>query len=161
MKHLKKVLSKATLHVSIPIVAFAITLTGGLLLTGADVNAQGDFESPSSKDVGGLDNNAGQLPGDTLNLVQNDSLIDAIISVVNVILGILGILLVLWLLYGGILYAFSGGDENKTSQAKGILVNAIIGIIIISLVWALANFLVEFITPGGPISDGTGTTTSD
>ncbi|MBN2854002.1 TrbC/VirB2 family protein [Patescibacteria group bacterium] len=58
-------------------------------------------------------------------------------------LGFLGILAVLLIMYAGFLWMSSGGDEEKISRAKKILINGVIGLVIILSSWALATFILN------------------
>src|SRR3989339_791554 len=46
-------------------------------------------------------------------------------------------------IYGGILYVTSAGEEEKTGKAKKILMYAIIGIVIIFLSFAIVNTVIS------------------
>lgn len=73
-------------------------------------------------------------------LGTTDSLPVLIGNIINAILGISGIAMVLLLVYAGILYMQGGTDEQKVKQAKGIITNAVIGIVIIVTAYAITSF---------------------
>lgn len=56
-----------------------------------------------------------------------------------------GIAVVGGLTWGGFVYAQSGGDASKVAEAKNIIINAVIGLVLFFILWAGVNFLV----PGG------------
>ena len=62
-------------------------------------------------------------------------------KVVEWIMGVIGALAVLMIVYGGLQYIFSGGDERQVRQAKGILLWSIVGLLIsvfaYVIVWAI------------------------
>lgn len=91
--------------------------------------AQGDF---------GLDraNFDGTLQGS-----QDDNLYDLIDKVMNWLFGFLGILAVLVILYGGFKWMTAGGDDDKVGEAKKLIINGIIGLIIILSAYAIATFV--------------------
>lgn len=60
-------------------------------------------------------------------------------TILNWFLGFLGFIAVAMVIYGGILYVTSAGEEEKTGKAKKILLYAIIGIVIIFLSFAIVN----------------------
>ncbi len=62
--------------------------------------------------------------------------------IINVALGFLGIISVIIVLVGGFKYMISGGDETKTSEAKGLIVSGIIGLAIILSAWAITRFVI-------------------
>lgn len=68
-------------------------------------------------------------------------------GVINIALYIGGGIAVLYLIYGGITYVTAGADQEKATQARTIIVNAIIGIVIIALALVLINWVTSAITP--------------
>lgn len=56
-------------------------------------------------------------------------------KIIQWIMGIIGALAVLMIVYGGIQYMFSGGDERQVKQAKGILTWSIVGLLICVFAW--------------------------
>ncbi|MFA4941443.1 MAG: Ig-like domain-containing protein [Patescibacteria group bacterium] len=66
-----------------------------------------------------------------------------IARVIQVALGFLGIIAVGLILYAGWLWMSSAGSEDKIEQAKNILKNAVIGLIIILSSFAIATFILN------------------
>jgi len=62
--------------------------------------------------------------------------------IINVALGFLGIIAVVIVLVGGFKYMISGGNEEKTSEAKNLIVSGIIGLAIILSAWAITSFVI-------------------
>src|SRR5574337_8034 len=56
--------------------------------------------------------------------------------IINVVLGFLGVLLLAYLLYAGFLWMTAGGETEKVDQAKTMIKNAIVGLIIIIAAFA-------------------------
>jgi hypothetical protein len=63
--------------------------------------------------------------------------------IINVALGFLGIIAVVIVLLGGFKYMISGGNEEKTSEAKKLIVSGIIGLAIILSAWAITSFVIS------------------
>lgn len=63
-------------------------------------------------------------------------------NIINVALGFLGIIAVVIVLLGGFKYMVAGGSEEKTSEAKKLIVSGIIGLAIILSAWAITSFVV-------------------
>lgn len=61
-----------------------------------------------------------------------------VINIVMLILGVLAVGLVLW---GGFIWMTSNGEEDKVDQAKKILKNGIIGLVIVLSAWGIATFI--------------------
>ncbi len=66
---------------------------------------------------------------------------DIIVGILNIILGFLGIFMVCLMVYAGFLYMTAGGDEKKTTAAKGYITNSIIGIAIVLAAFAITWFV--------------------
>ncbi|MDO8511667.1 MAG: hypothetical protein Q7S57_00165 [bacterium] len=71
-----------------------------------------------------------------------------LLQLVNYALGLVGVLALGFIVYGGFLYITAHGDDKQVTSAKGIIINAIIGIIVIGLAAALVNFIVKSMTGG-------------
>ncbi|MBM3205164.1 hypothetical protein FJZ48_04300 [Candidatus Uhrbacteria bacterium] len=63
--------------------------------------------------------------------------------IINVALGFLGIIAVVIVLLGGFKYMISGGNEEKTHEAKNLIVSGIIGLAIILSAWAITSFVIS------------------
>ncbi len=64
-------------------------------------------------------------------------------TIINFFLYFLGFLATAMIIYGGILYVTSGGQDEQTGKAKKILMYAIVGIIIILLSFAIVNTVIS------------------
>ncbi|PIZ92708.1 MAG: hypothetical protein COX82_04205, partial [Candidatus Magasanikbacteria bacterium CG_4_10_14_0_2_um_filter_41_10] len=64
-----------------------------------------------------------------------------IVKVIRAVLGFLGLIAVIIVLYGGYVYMTSNGNEDKVSQAKMILRNALIGLTIVFFSFAIVQFI--------------------
>ena len=70
-------------------------------------------------------------------------------SVTNVLLFIVGALSVIMIIWGGIRYAVSGGSGSAVSAAKNTIMYALIGLVIAFLAFAIVNFVLSAVAPGG------------
>jgi len=59
------------------------------------------------------------------------------------ILGILGLILLVLFIIGGITWMTSEGNAEKLKKARGLLINAIIGLIIVLVSYTLVNFVTQ------------------
>lgn len=64
-------------------------------------------------------------------------------NITNTILYAVGIISVVMLIFGGIRYIISGGDQKKVTDAKNTILYAIIGLIISLLAYAIVNFVIN------------------
>lgn len=79
--------------------------------------------------------------GESAGLGQPKPLTAIVGQIINVVLGFLGIVLLGYLLYAGFLWMTAGGDEEGVKKAKGMIKNAIIGLIIIVAAFAISTFV--------------------
>jgi uncharacterized membrane protein YwzB len=84
-----------------------------------------------------------------------------IAKLIRIALGLLGIVTVVIIIYGGWLYMSSAGEADKVLKAKKVLTNAVIGLIIILLSYAIASFIIRALLeatgvggPGAPFDYG-------
>ena len=76
--------------------------------------------------------------------------------VTNTALFVIGAISVLMLIYGGIRYTTSGGNEKSVTAAKNTILYAVVGIIVADMAYAIVNFVItQFV--GGSVDS----TTSD
>ncbi len=71
---------------------------------------------------------------------------------IRVFLGFAGLILVIFIIYGGIIWMTSEGNEEKIKKAKGLILNSVIGLGIIIVSYAITVFVIEAlrdITSGG------------
>ncbi len=63
-------------------------------------------------------------------------------KLIGALIGFVGALLFFYMLYGGFLWMTAGGDEGKVKSARLVIKNAIIGIVIVAMSYAISNFVV-------------------
>ncbi len=74
--------------------------------------------------------------------------------IVNAVLGVVGLIVVILIIYAGFMWMTAGGNEQRIEKAKGILTNAIIGLIIIILAYAISYFVINQLlrASGAPVT---------
>lgn len=122
---MKKQISKLVGHMTIAKAAQVIALVLVFAVALAPV-AFAQFQTPSSAGTG--------LPNDT-------SLSGFIMKIINIALTIAGLIAVLFLIIGGFRYITSAGNEETAEQAKKIITNAIIGIVVIILSFVIVRVI--------------------
>ncbi len=55
------------------------------------------------------------------------------------------VIAVLAVMYGGIMYLISSGEEEKTKKAKSVIIWALLGVFVSVLAWSLINIVNNFI----------------
>ena len=63
------------------------------------------------------------------------------VRLINVALGFLGIIAVVIVLIGGFKYMLSGGNQDKTDEARKMIVSGFVGIAIVIGAWAITTFV--------------------
>ena len=81
------------------------------------------------------------LPGDSSTTISG-----TILRYINVFLGVVGILAVAYLIYGGFRYVTSAGNEEIAEEAKKIIQNAIIGLIVVILSFIIITVIIRAIS---------------
>ena len=87
-------------------------------------------------------------PGGT-GLPADSSLSGFILKIINIALAIAGLVAVLFLIIGGFRYITSAGNEETAEQAKAIILNAIIGIVVIILSFVIVRVISNALTDKG------------
>lgn len=82
-------------------------------------------------------------------VITGDSLETIVSRIIGIILIVVGILVVVYLIYGGILYITAGGDADKAGKGRTAITNAIIGLIIVIVSYAIYNFVLTRISKQG------------
>jgi hypothetical protein len=85
--------------------------------------------------------------------IGNNSLTDTILRIIQILLGLAGLVAVLILIIGGFRYITSFGNEETTGEAKKMILNAIIGIVIIILSFVIVQVVSSVANRG--VSTGT------
>lgn len=83
------------------------------------------------------------------NPTGNDDLIEWVKLVLNIVIGIAALIAVAILVYSGIMYITSAGDEGKVSKATKGITYAIIGLIIAFISVLIVNFVLGTILMRG------------
>lgn len=76
---------------------------------------------------------------------------ELVLTIVNYFLGFLGLFAVLLVIYGGVLYIGSAGNEDTAGKGKKVITYAVIGIIIILLSFVLINAVFDAGLGGDPV----------
>jgi len=75
-------------------------------------------------------------------------------QLIGAVLAFVGVLFLGLMIYGGIMWMTARGNEQLVTKAKDIITNAIIGIVIIALSYAVTSFIISQLGAGGDTSLG-------
>lgn len=90
----------------------------------------------------GLDTTAGEIGFDAPS-----GLFEIIANYASWLFSFLGLVFFAIMLYGGIIWMTSAGDDKKVAKAKDLLRTAVIGIVIIVSAFAITTFLADNFGP--------------
>lgn len=65
------------------------------------------------------------------------------VNVTKIILGTVGSLSLLMFVYGGVMMLISAGNSDQVSKAKGIIMAAIIGLVIVFVSYIIVSFVIS------------------
>lgn len=82
------------------------------------------------------------------NLPNDTSLTGFIMKIINIALAVAGLIAVLFLIIGGFRYITSAGNEESAEQAKKIITNSIIGIVVIILSFVIVRVISNALSSG-------------
>ncbi len=82
-------------------------------------------------------------PGGSINLPgpSNDDPKVIIADIINWVLGFLALIAIIIILIGGFEWMTAGGNEEKVTEAKKLLLAGVIGLVIILSAYAITNFV--------------------
>ena len=75
---------------------------------------------------------------------KTDQNLNAVLSnVVGIILSVIGGIFVIFIVYAGYIWMTAHGNEQKSSKAKEIIIQSIIGLIVIIAAYAISYFVIK------------------
>jgi hypothetical protein len=66
-------------------------------------------------------------------------------SIIKAVLGLIGIIFIVLIIYAGLLWMTSAGDEDKIEKAKKIMAASLIGLVITLSAYAITIFVIDSI----------------
>ncbi len=91
----------------------------------------------------------GTVNATPLGLKGGSDLAGFIRDIGNALLALIGLIATIFLVYAGVRYITSAGDEKKAESAKHTILYAIIGLIVIGVSTVLVNYMFSIITGVG------------
>ncbi len=89
-----------------------------------------------------------------------DSLMTIIGRVISVFLSVLGVIFLILFVYAGAIWMTAGGDGKKVDKAKGILINAVVGLLITMSAYAISVFVINLLSDATSDSNSSSTSGS-
>lgn len=75
--------------------------------------------------------------------LENTSVQGIVGNIIKSIIGLFGIVATAFIVYGGILWMTSGGEEEKVKKAKKLMISGIVGMVIIVSAYAVTSYLMN------------------
>ena len=88
-----------------------------------------------------LESFQGQIEGSGIRTETNVYVVVG--DIVKAVLSIIGVLLMIYLFTGGVMWMTSAGSSEKIKKAREMIVNAILGLVIVILSYAVATFIIK------------------
>lgn len=85
---------------------------------------------------------AARADGMPADLVGADGVINQFTNIVLYVVGFISVVMLIW---GGIRYIISGGDNKKITDAKNTILYALLGLVIAFFAYAIVNFVLNAI----------------
>ena len=126
-------------HIFLLTLILGVFVFGGLLapnwqgVTGAE-----DVNTLVNNQLDDLEDETG-LPGDTDNAAQ------WVADLIKGILGFVGLIFMVLILYAGFKWMTSGGNSSTIDDAKKMIMNALLGLMIIAFSFAITQFVFKVI----------------
>lgn len=79
--------------------------------------------------------------GTNAGIAEGKGLTEIVGSIINAALGFLGIIFLVLLLYAGFLWMTAQGEDANVKKAKGMITQAVIGLVIVVAAFAISNFV--------------------
>ncbi|MBI5022715.1 MAG: hypothetical protein HZC05_00920 [Candidatus Magasanikbacteria bacterium] len=101
-------------------------------------------DPPVAPDIVGEITGQMDVAGATSGLSAKDPRL-VVARFINVFLGVLGTIFIAYVVYAGYLWMTAGGEEEKTTQAKTHIRNAIIGLVIILSAFGINLLVITYL----------------
>ncbi|MBI5254565.1 hypothetical protein HY932_02180 [Candidatus Falkowbacteria bacterium] len=84
--------------------------------------------------------------GTGAGIQTTEKLPELIGKIISVILGLLGTVLLVLIIYAGWLWMSAGGEPKQVDKAKEYIKNAIMGLVLVLLAYAITDFVIDKLT---------------
>lgn len=80
---------------------------------------------------------------DTTQDANSNSVVDVLTFVINTLSWVVGVAAVIAVIIGGILYAVSRGDPQRTTQARNTIIYALVGMVVAAFAQLIIFFVLD------------------
>jgi hypothetical protein len=104
------------------------------------------FAAPSTPPPPPTNPNPNPSPSVDPPTLEGGQLADIVDKVLEYLFPIAGIIALIFIIQGGYMWIISGGDPSKVKQAQGTLTWAILGLVIVAVVFGVLRILIDFLS---------------
>ena len=122
----------------VPIVALSM----GFIIPSTTLATNGIKQGPDAVKPDNVPTCMFNTPADKTTDPETPACTGAITVIANTALFILGSVAVIMLIYGGVRYTISGGDDKAVTAAKNTILYAVVGIVVAMAGYAIVNFVI-------------------
>ena len=105
------------------------------------------FSANAALASGGTEGEGWQMPDNPGGLPEDFKV--SLVDITDWLLGLVVLLSVLVIIYGGVIYVFSSGDEDRVRTAKKTIKYAIMGLVMAGLAYAIVTVVIKNILVAG------------
>jgi hypothetical protein len=150
MKSIIRKISATLITLPTSVVSLVLALVMGLAFVGGAAVPAYAVDSDCTNDPkNGLDISCAKTKDQANDLFGSTGIVT---TVVNILLFVIGILCVVMIIYGGIRYTISRGEDKEVTGAKNTILYAVVGLVIAIIAYAIVNFVISGLTGNGGTS---------
>ena len=87
-------------------------------------------------------------------IAKSKNVNELLVNVIKILLGVAFAVALLFVIVGGFMYMTSAGNEDQAKKGRTTLINAVIGIVLIVLAYAIISVVVNFVSTDAPSGGG-------
>lgn len=101
------------------------------------------FAASDTSAIEGLNSTAKQIPAfsDQTGMNAKDTILNRVGGIVGLILSFVGIIFLILTIYAGLMWMTAQGNSAQVDKAKELLINALIGLIIVTAAYSITSFV--------------------
>lgn len=122
------------------IAAVLIVLTSSLVLSPALAGAASPLKCDAVSGINQLDGTGGNSCSTTAG---NKSVNNVMVTIINILSIVVGFAAVVMIIIAGLRFITAGGDSNGVAAARGSIIYAIVGLIIVAIAQVLVHFVLN------------------
>jgi hypothetical protein len=74
---------------------------------------------------------------------NNNAILNTIRAATNIVASVTGVFAVVMIILGGFSYVTSGGNAERSANARRQIINSVIGLAVVALAWTITRFITD------------------